>query len=708
MDKICVRCRRYFNKSKLYCHICGSLLEDAPLPKGTVVIDGTYRIDAFVGGGGMGKIYKATHLYMNSVCAIKLMKEEVLANPVAKERFQREAQLAAKIDHENVVKVTHFGIAKDTGITFLVMEYLKGISLRQRLLVQKQLEYKEIDNILTQICSGVHATHREGIIHRDLKPDNIFILQGDKNNNKIKLLDFGIAKLTQNLNAPSQIRNDLTQVGEVIGTLPYMSPEQFDGPDIDFLSDIYSLGIILYQMLSGELPFNANNPYIFRDMHVNTPPESIKKRRADIPKPLEDVVMKALSKNKNDRQQSAIQLAEDFRMALLKPEITEYIVGPIPPMKPALSVESTSLVKPPSPINSIPPMNIIVSTPLEPTHKFDTTIKKPINEKSINAHKTDLIVNNCTNLTISSNIVPPTIVIPPDPVLPFPEPVPPPPDPLPIPEPKPPIYLLANNSRLIYFIIMVMILVGTSIVVIGWWSSLPTVKPSKTTPPQNTINTPPGMVLIPQGKFVMGNNNSSDAADRPEHIVEVQSFFIDKYEVTNEEYYQFILAAKYSAPANWINGKYASGLEKYPITNVSWYDAQAFAKWVNKRLPEEKEWEYAARGTDHRYYPWGNEFDAKKLNIGTNKKNSLVPVDRFSEGISIFGVFNMAGNAAEWTNTTFDPYPGSTIKPRTEKVVRGGSYEDKAIFSIVSSRGIAAPSTAIKNIGFRCAKDLEK
>ncbi|MGH9845884.1 MAG: serine/threonine-protein kinase [Blastocatellia bacterium] len=213
------------------------------------ILDGRYRLESLIGEGGMGDVYRATHVHLDTEFAVKLLKPEFVANQTAIKRFRLEAKAAGRIHHPNAVRVTDFGVTPER-IVFLVMELVQGESLRGIMRNEGQIDYLRTINIVRQVCGAVDAAHRAGIIHRDLKPDNILI-EAVNNIERVKVLDFGIAKLRE-----AKTDSFLTQAGTIIGTPQYMSPEQCQGKSLDPRSDIYSIGILLYEMLSGEVPFD--------------------------------------------------------------------------------------------------------------------------------------------------------------------------------------------------------------------------------------------------------------------------------------------------------------------------------------------------------------------------------------------------------------------------------------------------------------------
>jgi formylglycine-generating enzyme required for sulfatase activity len=223
-------------------------------------------------------------------------------------------------------------------------------------------------------------------------------------------------------------------------------------------------------------------------------------------------------------------------------------------------------------------------------------------------------------------------------------------------------------------------------------------------------NTPPaGMAYVPGGEFMMGSDDG-DAYSRPAHAEKVDPFFIDQTEVTNQAYFEFVKATDHEAPFGWVNGKYPDGQDNFPVTGVTWYDAAEFAAWKGKRLPTEVEWEFAARGTDGRTYPWGNHVDQSISNIG----KSLNGVREVGQGgRSPFGLYDMAGNAWEWTATTAKSFPNGKEIPWSRlrlKIIRGGNWQSDPRNATTFFRGFygASGEKEYRGTGFRCVKDVPK
>jgi serine/threonine-protein kinase len=275
---------------------------------------GKYEIIRLIGSGGMGQVYLARHRGLDSFVAIKMMHVEHIKDKSAIERFTREARACAQVEHQNAVRV--FDCGEQDGNCYLVMEYLKGESLRDRLNDRETFPVAEAARFAISVCDVLGAMHAKRIIHRDLKPDNIMFRQ-QGNAEIVKVLDFGIAKLAET----SEVGESVTHAGTIVGTPLYMSPEQCQGREIDGRSDIYALGVILYEMLSGGVPFCTENVYTLMYLHVNQVPEPLHTAAPDVPEAVSDVVMRMLAKAPEDRYQTPYECASALADAAGIPDI---------------------------------------------------------------------------------------------------------------------------------------------------------------------------------------------------------------------------------------------------------------------------------------------------------------------------------------------------------------------------------------------------
>ena len=312
----CPRCRKKLRAGFDFCLYCGadrpvntrSAGQDPDSRIGTV-LGGKYRIEEKIGAGGMATVYRAKRLMIGDFVAVKILHAEQLEDASAAKRFRREAQAAAKLRHINAVTVHDFGVAGD-GTNFLVMELVEGDSLRQLIEQEGPLLPSVAAQILTQACAALDAAHARGIVHRDIKPDNI-VVERNPAGMHVKVLDFGIARLRD-----MTMTGDLTQVGRVLGTPRYMSPEQCLGEKLDGRSDTYSMGIVLYEMLSGKVPFNAPNSVAAVVQKVTLDPVPLRVVNESISPVIEAVVSRALQKQRHERPESAGALAKQFNDAV--------------------------------------------------------------------------------------------------------------------------------------------------------------------------------------------------------------------------------------------------------------------------------------------------------------------------------------------------------------------------------------------------------
>jgi serine/threonine-protein kinase len=275
-----------------------------------------FRVIARLGAGGMGTVYEAEHLYIQKRVALKLLRPEITASADAVARFQREALAASTIGHENIVAIDDFGRLAD-GQVYLTMEFLDGDPLNE-VLEREPLSIPQILDVAIQTCHGLAAAHAKGIIHRDMKPENIFLVDGGS---KVKILDFGIAKVVR-----ADSNTNLTKTGAVFGTPNYMAPEQALGRPIDHRVDVYSMGIIIYQMATGRLPFEADSFVAILTQHVTEPPPSPRSvaPAREIPEALEAIILKAVAKEPAERYQDMGELVA----ALL--DLRRLLVGDAP------------------------------------------------------------------------------------------------------------------------------------------------------------------------------------------------------------------------------------------------------------------------------------------------------------------------------------------------------------------------------------------
>jgi len=277
------------------------------------VVGGRYHIVALIGEGGMGVVYKAEQRLGSTVrkVAVKTLHAELSRDPSITARFHREVGTVAQLEHPNTVRVYDFG-STDDGTLYIAMEFLDGKALNRVIESDGALDPKRVSHIVRQIAGSLDEAHRQGIVHRDLKPENVLLIERAGEKDVVKLVDFGIAARTES--ADREKEQKLTQQGMVLGTPPYMSPEQFTGKMLDLRSDVYSLGVMVYEMLTGQLPFQADTAWQWATHHMTSPPRSFDETPGGgrIPDALRRTVLRALSKEPADRQSSAGQFYTEF------------------------------------------------------------------------------------------------------------------------------------------------------------------------------------------------------------------------------------------------------------------------------------------------------------------------------------------------------------------------------------------------------------
>src|SRR4030095_1347782 len=272
-------------------------------------LDEKYCVEERLAAGGMGAVYRARHLSMDRPVAIKVLHQRLVEDEAARVRFQIEARAAVHLRHSNAVSVTDFGQTSE-GCVYIVMELLEGRTLREILNREAPIETARAISMMLQASDAVAAAHEAGIIHRDLKPSNILVTQSADQPAVVKVLDFGIAKFAPD-DEDDEEATTLPQTSSVIGTPRYMSPEQYKGCELTPATDVYSLGVILYEMLTGMVPFSGATPEEIAEKHANLPPHSPREIVAAIPEDVERIVLHALEKQPADRPANAAEFRRE-------------------------------------------------------------------------------------------------------------------------------------------------------------------------------------------------------------------------------------------------------------------------------------------------------------------------------------------------------------------------------------------------------------
>ncbi|MFN0123165.1 MAG: SUMF1/EgtB/PvdO family nonheme iron enzyme [Blastocatellia bacterium] len=625
---------------------------------------GNYEIINRFGEGGMGELYLGRHTRLAREVIVKTIRTDEFSPKQLEHlrvRLEREAFIQSQLDNSHIVRVYDFIAIEDT--TCMVMEYVKGRDLRKMIIEETgPIQSDRAIKLFRQVLEAIEYAHNftytdqaghkyQGIIHRDLKPANILVTPEDL----VKVTDFGIVKVRGATGG--------TQLGFNPGTPEYMSPEQARGREIDQRSDIYSLGIVLFEMLTGRVPFeddmNATSDYEVRRGHIEMPVPRPSELYPGIPPALEAVVLQALEKDPDDRYQTA----RDFLNAVVALENPgKSVAAPV-----SAPADRRTVLQPGRDMRP-------GTAPVTPAQRPAQTEAKTGQATAVAAPPLRAMQQTSAAGTEVSLIEAPQ---------------------------KSKMPLLAGIAA-------VLILGGA----FAAWKMMPGGEAVTT---NNTggggtamPKTEAGMVMIAGGDFMMGRDTGdpNNQYEKPAHPVTVKPFYIDKTEVTNEQYASFITQTRRQPPSYWANGTFPPGEATYPVVNISWNDAKAYAEFVGKRLPNEDEWEFAARGTENRIYPYGNEWKPQYSNASEDGFRKARAVGSYPDGSSPFGVMDMAGNVAEWTASDYAPYPNSKAKPQEgQKVVRGGAYNTPAKEQTATDRFFYPPSRAESFIGFRCAKD---
>ncbi|MFN0140178.1 MAG: SUMF1/EgtB/PvdO family nonheme iron enzyme [Pyrinomonadaceae bacterium] len=708
---------------------------------GDGVLEGKYHLELRIGQGGMGVVYKARHAYLKTQLAIKVILPDLVGNdPQLVTRFRQEALAAAAIRHQNVVAVTDYGVI-DGSLPFLVMEYVEGEALHDLLAREKSLAPERAYELMAAICAGVGAAHHQGIVHRDLKPLNIMICSDKPTlSQSVKILDFGLAKIKSGELLGSFIQ---AQTTGLMGSPYYMAPEQWADDEPTPSADIYSLGVMLYQMLTGDVPFKGSSIPAIMKKHISDQPPTLSDGGLQTSPAFELAVAHALEKDPTKRTASVEHFVSELREAIFPGSSTSGFIHTTAGSG-AMPVSSVKVkTKPPKSniyVDNVPvgesrengelllegiqsgnhhfrvshygfqdwhgdvtcdgkPLEVVAelrekvleNAPIEKPDEVDGGGKTILTVPPQGASTLDSMAKTVQQSYAASrfdvNIEQPTV------------------------------QKKSGRSGLILGIVGLFGLFVIGVVGIGAAYMLGVfgggISISNNATPTPT---PADLVAIPGGTFKMGRDDGRDN-EKPAHSVTVQPFKIDRAEVTNAEYYEFIKATGYTPLktdqflAQWVNNKPVIGQEKMPVRFVNIDDVKAFAEWRSKRdgvtyrLPTEAEWEYAARnGAKANLFPWGDKFDVK---CAVLNKTEPEPVGT-SSCPNEWGVMDLIGNVYEWTGSRANLYPGSkgTMLPTAEVkyMIRGGGAVTKSEgdFAITSAfRADVEGSKRDKELGFR-------
>lgn len=340
--KTCPRCGRVWTDTMRFCPLDGTELPQARTTSSTTiarritheeprvelpsagqdpligqVLEGKYHIQSRIGQGATGAIYRAERINIGDAVAVKVLKPEFAEDYAASERFRREALALGRIRHPNVIAIYDYFEQPRQGdrpaSIFLVMELLSGKTLRDILRQEHVLDIRRTVRLMVQICAALHVAHERNVIHRDLKPENIMVEQYDRQQEMAKVIDFGLARLRMT----GKLIKTLTEQGRVAGTPYYMAPEQWMDRPLDARTDVYALGIICYEMLTGRVPFHADTVMQLANKHVKAPPQPPIELRRELPMGVSQAILRALAKQPQERPSTTLELADALQRGLL-------------------------------------------------------------------------------------------------------------------------------------------------------------------------------------------------------------------------------------------------------------------------------------------------------------------------------------------------------------------------------------------------------
>jgi serine/threonine-protein kinase len=656
----------------------------------------------------MGVVFQARHIFLKTSHAIKVILPDLVGNdPMLTTRFRQEALAAAAIRHPNIIAVTDFGVVRAT-MPFLVMEFVKGKSLQEIMASEGAIPVPRAWEFITAIASGVGAAHRQNIVHRDLKPLNIMVQDDVPIAEGLKILDFGLAKIKSGELLGSFIQ---AQTSGLMGSPFYMAPEQWSDDEPDARADIYSIGVILYQMLCGEVPFKGSSIPSIMKKHLTMSPPSFQSMGVSVPPAIEAVVRHSLEKEVDARVDSIETFLKELHAAINSTPIVGSLRETVA-MDPNRTMASvTTTVTPPPDFSATSPQPPVgQQTEFAASLELDGALSAPRFDQEIPTEPPDGADPETTHVRSATS--PNAVVRSMPPHQPVHHPA----------APRPITIDFGKRRRISPFIFAGLAVVMLAVIGLGvggyllWSSKQLTGDPGGPKPtPTITDGVKADLVGIEGGSFLMGRK-SGPPQETPAHPVNVQPFQMDRTEVTNTEYAEFMRDTKQAPPAHWAGDKPPFGQERWPVVNISFNDANAFAAWRSKRdgvtyrLPTEEEWEYAARnGEQADLYPWGPNWQA---NAAVLKEATPAHVGSRPEGKNKWGVVDLVGNVWEWTSSKTSVYPGNAaLVPAGIAdwiTIRGGCYvsdpgkSDAPVTACM--RDFVPPSTKITLLGFRLVR----
>ncbi len=712
------------------------------------ILQNRYRVVRELGHGGMGTVYEALDQRVNSIIAIK--ETSVDNDDEARSAFEREAALLANLRHPALPKVMDYFSEGERD--FLVMEFIPGYDLAELLELRgspfPQAQVLRWADELLKVLEYLHR-QRPPILHRDIKPSNLKLTkQGE-----IFLLDFGLAK-----GAAGQMPTLITS-RSVRGYTPvYASLEQIHGHGTDPRSDLYSLSGTLYHLLTGLPPGDAPTRFDLIEDEQPDPLQPIEKLNPLCSSRVAAIIHQGMAINRRQRPAGAAEMRKALRQAAEEDErgaaeeeyrraeesrqqreekSTEEAVRVSEEENRRREAEARK-ARQREAMRRQHEQEVVIRAEAEYRRQVaarqaeDARIAEEARRAEQECLRAEEEARRRAEATPAPTVrsqerVAPEFPRPQSGVKTLKASLPDRPFNPPQGQVDDTKFAVADptigrhagkRTGVVVFIALISIVAVVFIV----WLVTPTQDPTSTDgrpsttsqqvkqPPEDP-QAPSGMVYVSGGKFMMGRDKGTDPAERPAHQLTVTPFYLDLHEVTNEDYKKFVDETGRPTPMTWAGGAYLSNAARKPVTGVTWDDANAYASWAGKRLPTEPEWEFAARGTDDRLYPWGNGWQQESANAN-GASRGMADVG-FFKGTSPFGAFDMIGNAWEWTASNLRAYPRGRLPDNLPggdlKVIRGGSYESTKEYATTTYRTgwPARGARTYAQTGFRCARNIE-
>ncbi len=616
-------------------------------------LGGRYKIESLLGQGGMSAVYKGADPNLHRAVAIKLIHPHLSSDPEFVRRFEQEAAAVAQLRHPNIIQV--FDFDHEGEVYYMVLEYLAGQTLQARLAElaadQQRPPLADTLRVIALVCDAAAYAHQRGLVHRDLKPGNVML---DPSGQPI-LMDFGVARILGS--------QQHTATGALIGTVAYMSPEQVRGEHPDARADIYSLGVMLYEMTAGKPPFEAESALTVMLKHLHEPAPDVRQFAGDAPEELVAVIEKALTKDPADRFQTASEMAAALRA--IDQQLAEAAARAEAERKAQEEAERRArekeeqerLARERAEAERLAAQR--ADEERRARERAEQERRAREKQEREKAEQERLARERAASEQVTRPARDGAGV-----------------KPIPQPKPRPALprlaWLLGAGA------VVLMLILG-----LGWLAL-----PGLFNPP--SLPSPEKMAQVPGGSYTVGLDQG-DGNHAPRQPVDLETFWIDQFEVTNAEYADFLKAT--GRPSL----DFPADMADHPVQGVTWQLAAEYCQWADKRLPTEAEWEAAARGLAGNLFPWGDDEDAVEHPTDGTYPVGTVPANR-----SEFHVYDMAGNVWEWVD---EPY--AEVEPGNQ-ILRGASWDFFRVDMAYRLQGKPDTPTMIATAGIRCAVDRVK